>query len=104
MIGAIVPIWFRRDRVKAGVGAAAILLLTTLHVLAFGQDLDTLSFIMALFIPAVGTVNLVYAVGYMEHSHTQLALSTPFFLLMTGGLLAWRRVRICSASSPSGKS
>lgn len=52
MIGAVVPIWFRRDRVKAGWGAAAILFLTTLHVLAFGQDLDTLSFIMALFIPA----------------------------------------------------
>ena len=86
MIGAIVPIWFRRDRVKAGWGAAAILLLTTLHVLAFGQDLDTLSFIMALFIPAVGTVNLVYAVGYMEHSHTQWRFYA-FFLLMTGGLL-----------------
>ena len=86
MIGAIVPIWFRRDRVKAGWGAAAILFLTTLHVLAFGQDLDTLSFIMALFIPAIGTVNLVYAVGYMEHSHTQWRFYA-FFLLMTGGLL-----------------
>ena len=86
MIGAIVPIWFRRDRVKAGWGAAAILFLTTLHVLAFGQDLDTLSFIMALFIPAIGTVNLVYAVGYMEHSHTQWRFYA-FFLLMAGGLL-----------------
>ncbi|MFR1532300.1 MAG: complex I subunit 5 family protein [Bilophila wadsworthia] len=86
MIGAVVPIWFRRDRVKAGWGAAAILFLTTLHVLAFGQDLDTLSFIMALFIPAIGTVNLVYAVGYMEHSHTQWRFYA-FFLLMTGGLL-----------------
>ena len=57
MIGAVVPIWFRKDRVKAGWAAAAILFLTTLHVLAFGQDLDTLSFIMALFIPAIGTVN-----------------------------------------------
>ena len=86
MIGAVVPIWFRKDRVKAGWGAAAILFLTTLHVLAFGQDLDTLSFIMALFIPAIGTVNLVYAVGYMEHSHTQWRFYA-FFLLMTGGLL-----------------
>lgn len=71
---------------KAGWGASAILFLTTLHVLAFGQDLDTLSFIMALFIPAIGTVNLVYAVGYMEHSHTQWRFYA-FFLLMTGGLL-----------------
>lgn len=55
-------------------------------MLAFGQDLDTLSFIMALFIPAIGTVNLVYAVGYMEHSHTQWRFYA-FFLLMTGGLL-----------------
>ncbi len=86
MFGAIVPIWFRRDRVKAGWGAAAILLLTTLHVLAFGRDLDMLSYIMALFIPAIGTVNLVYAVGYMEHSHTQWRFYA-FFLLMTGGLL-----------------
>ena len=86
MFGAIVPIWFRRDRVKAGWGAAAILLLTTLHVLAFGRDLDMLSYIMALFIPAIGTVNLVYAVGYMEHSHTQWRFYA-FFLLMAGGLL-----------------
>ncbi len=86
MFGAIVPIWFRRDRAKAGWGAAAILLLTTLHVLAFGRDLDMLSYIMALFIPAIGTVNLVYAVGYMEHSHTQWRFYA-FFLLMTGGLL-----------------
>ena len=86
MIGAVVPIWFRKDRVKAGWGASAILFLTTLHVLAFGQDLDTLSFIMALFIPSIGTVNLVYAVGYMEHSHTQWRFYA-FFLLMTGGLL-----------------
>lgn len=86
MFGAIVPIWFRKDRVKAGWGAAAILFLTTLHVLAFGRDLDMLSYIMALFIPAIGTVNLVYAVGYMEHSHTQWRFYA-FFLLMTGGLL-----------------
>ncbi|WP_294513202.1 complex I subunit 5 family protein [uncultured Bilophila sp.] len=86
MFGAIVPIWFRKDRVKAGWGAAAILFLTTLHVLAFGRDLDMLSYVMALFIPAIGTVNLVYAVGYMEHSHTQWRFYA-FFLLMTGGLL-----------------
>ena len=86
MVGAVVPILFRRDRVKAGWGSAAILLLTTLHVIAFGQDLDMLSYIMALFIPAIGTVNLVYAVGYMEHSHTQWRFYA-FFLLMTGGLL-----------------
>ncbi|MFQ8888204.1 MAG: hypothetical protein ACLR7Z_07540 [Bilophila wadsworthia] len=58
---------------------------------------------MALFIPAIGTVNLVYAVGYMEHSHTQWRFYA-FFLLMTGGLLGVAAVRICSASSPSGKS
>lgn len=86
MIGAVVPLWFRHDRVKAGWGAAAILFLTTLHVIAFGQDLDMLSFIMALIVPAIGTVNLVYAVGYMEHSHTQWRFYA-FFLLMTGGLL-----------------
>lgn len=86
MIGAVVPVFFRKDRVKAGWGSAAVLLLTTLHVVAFGQDLDMLSYIMALFIPAVGVVNLVYAVGYMEHSHTQWRFYA-FFLLMTGGLL-----------------
>ncbi len=86
MLGAVVPLWFRHDRVKAGWGAAAILFLTTLHVIAFGQDLDMLSFIMALIVPAIGTVNLVYAVGYMEHSHTQWRFYA-FFLLMTGGLL-----------------
>ncbi len=86
MVGAVVPLWFRKDRVRAGWGAAFVLLLTTLHVLVYGQDLDTLSFIMAVFIPAIGTVNLVYAVGYMEHSHTQWRFYA-FFLLMTGGLL-----------------
>ena len=86
VFGAIVPLWFRRDRIKAGWGSALILLLTTLHVLVVGRDLDTLSYIMAVFIPAIGTVNLVYAVGYMEHSHTQWRFYA-FFLLMTGGLL-----------------
>ena len=86
MFGAIVPVWFRRDRIRAGYGSAAILFLTTLHVLAFGQDLDMLSYCMALIIPAIGTVNLLYAVGYMEHSHTQWRFYA-FFLLMTGGLL-----------------
>lgn len=86
MLGAIVPVCFRRDPARAGWGAAAILALTTVDVLLFGHELDTLSFIMALVIPAIGAMNLIYSVVYMEHSHTQWRFYT-FFLLMTGGLI-----------------
>ncbi|MEG1609886.1 MAG: proton-conducting transporter membrane subunit [Bilophila sp.] len=85
MVGALIPVFFRRDPVRAGWGSAAILALTTLHVLCFGQSLDTLSFWMAVIVPFMGALNLVYSVSYMEHSHTQWRFYT-FFLLMVGGL------------------
>lgn len=86
MIGAIIPFLLRKNRTQAGYAAAGILLVTTLLVLLFGRGLDTLSFIMAFIIPAIGAINMLYAVGYMDHSHTQWRFYC-FFLLMVGGLL-----------------
>lgn len=86
MVGALVPVFFRHDPARAGWGSAAILALTTLHVLFFGQSLDTLSFWMAVLIPFIGTLNMAYSVKYMEHSHTQWRFYA-FFMLMIGGLL-----------------
>ena len=86
MLGALLPVLLRADRVKAAWASALVLAVTALLVPLFGQHLDTLSFGMALIIPAVGALNLVYAVGYMEHSHTQWRFYA-FFLLMTAGLL-----------------
>lgn len=86
MVGALVPVFFRHDQARAGWGATAILALTTLDVLLFGQSLDTLSFWMAVLVSFIGTLNMAYSVKYMEHSHTQWRFYT-FFMLMIGGLL-----------------
>lgn len=86
MLGAALPAILRRDRQAAGYTAAAVLALSALLVLLFGRGLDTLSFAFALAVPVMGCLNLVYAVGYMEHGHTQWRFYT-FYLFMAGGLM-----------------
>lgn len=85
MIGALLPLFFRDDPRRAGWSAAGVLAVSALLVLLFGRDLDTLSFWMTFLVPSLGAVNMIYAVGYMAHSHTQWRFYA-FFLLMCGGL------------------
>ena len=86
VFGAIVPAFFYRDRKMAGWASVAVLLLTALLVVLFGRSLDTLSFCFALIVPLVGAVNMAYAVGYMEHSHSQWRFYCAF-TCMCGGLI-----------------
>lgn len=85
MIGALLPRFFRDDPRRAGWSAAGVLAASALLTLLFARHLDTLSFWMTFLVPALGAANAVYAVGYMEHSHTQWRFYS-FFLLMCGGL------------------
>ncbi|MDD2965875.1 MAG: proton-conducting transporter membrane subunit [Desulfovibrionaceae bacterium] len=81
-----IPAFFKNNRKLAGWSAVAILLLSAVLVLIFGKDLDTLSFCFALLVPLIGALNMVYAISYMDHSHTQWRFYTSF-LCMTGGLM-----------------
>ncbi|GFH62948.1 MAG: H+-translocating [NiFe] hydrogenase complex, transmembrane subunit CooM [Candidatus Desulfovibrio kirbyi] len=71
IFGALLPALFTKDRKKAGWSSVAVLLFTALLVLLFGRGMDMLSYCFALIVPLIGALNMAYAVGYMEHSHTQ---------------------------------
>lgn len=86
VFGAALPALFRRDRIKAGKASAGVLLLSALLVVVFGRQLDTLSFCFALLVPLLGALNMVYALGYMEHSHRQWRFYCAF-TCMCGGLM-----------------
>ena len=86
LIGAALPALLRHDRVIAGWSSVAVLLLTSVLVLFFGRNLDTLSFCFALIVPLIGALNMAYAIGYMEHSHTQWRFYSAF-CCMCGGLI-----------------
>lgn len=86
MLGAAVPFLLRRDRKAAGMATAIILAVAAAAVVVFGRGLDALSYAFALVVPVIGCLNMLYAVGYMEHSHTQWRFYT-FFLFMVGGLM-----------------
>ncbi len=86
IIGAVIPVFFRHDRRKAGWSSVAILAVTAVLALTCGTDLDNLSYAFAVIVPALGAVNMAYAVGYMEHSHTQWRFYC-IFTAMCGGLI-----------------
>ena len=86
MLGACVPILLRHDARLAAKATAGVLFAASLAVMLFGRDLDPLAYGMVLLAPLMGGLNMVYALGYMEHSHSQWRFYT-FFLLMTGGLM-----------------
>ncbi|MDR0816055.1 MAG: oxidoreductase [Desulfovibrio sp.] len=71
IFGALIPAFFSDNRKKAGWSSVAVLLATALLVTAFGRGMDTLSFCFAMIVPIIGALNMAYAVGYMDHSHTQ---------------------------------
>lgn len=85
LAGAIVPVLLRNNRKLAGQSSALLLALAAALVVAGRCDMDTLSFIFALAVTVIGCVNMVYSVGYMEHSHTQWRFYS-FFLCMCAGL------------------
>ncbi len=86
IFACFVPAFFKSDRKKAGWSAVAVLLLTALLVMVFGRELDTLSYCFALVVPLIGALNMVYAISYMDHSHTQWRFYCAF-LCMVGGLI-----------------
>lgn len=84
MLGALVPALFRNDPKKAGWAAVWVLLATAALVLVFGRYLDTLSYLFALLVPLIGALNMAYAVGYMDHSHTQWRFYGAFCCMCAG--------------------
>jgi formate hydrogenlyase subunit 3/multisubunit Na+/H+ antiporter MnhD subunit len=85
MFGAILPFIFRRDKVKAGRATALVLAVAAVLVFFDWGRLDTLSLLLAFIVTIVGCINMVYAIGYMDHSHTQWRFYC-FFLFMCAGL------------------
>lgn len=94
VFGALLPALFAGRRKPAGWTSVAVLLVTALLVALYGRDLDTLSFCFALIVPLIGALNMAYAVGYMEHSHSQWRFYCAF-TCMCGDLWAWRPASIC---------
>ncbi len=86
IIGAVIPAIFMRNSRMAGWASVAVLVVTTLLVISCGRDLDTLSYAFAIIVPALGALNMAYAVGYMSHSHTQWRFFCVF-TAMCGGLI-----------------
>lgn len=85
LCGAPLPLLLRRNPRLAGWSAAALLALAAGLVVLERPNLDALSFILALAVTAIGCLNMVYAVGYMAHSHSQWRFYS-FFLCMCAGL------------------
>ncbi|MDR2745027.1 MAG: oxidoreductase [Desulfovibrio sp.] len=86
IFGALIPAYYSAERKTAGWSSVGVLLLTAILVIVFGRDMDTLSFCFALIVPVVGAINMAYAVGYMEHSHTQWRFYAAF-TCMCGALV-----------------
>lgn len=86
VFGAVLPAIFCGRPRMAGWMSVGVLLVTALLVLAFGRDLDMLSFCFAMMVPLIGALNMAYAVGYMSHSHSQWRFYCAF-TCMCGGLV-----------------
>ena len=86
IIGAIIPAFFRYNRRMSGWASVAVLVVTCLLAIFYGGELDTLSQAFAIIVPALGALNMAYAIGYMEHSHTQWRFYC-IFTAMCGGLI-----------------
>ena len=86
VFGAILPALFYRSARQSGLCALFVLLATAVLVALLGRELDSLSFGFALLVPLVGALNVVYALGYMSHSHSQWRFYCAF-TAMCGGLV-----------------
>ncbi|MDL2314167.1 oxidoreductase [Desulfovibrio sp. OttesenSCG-928-C14] len=85
MAGGIVPGLLRKNKELAGKMTALVLGVAAVLVFMDWQNFDTLSLIFAIIITVIGCTSMVYAVGYMDHSHTQWRFYA-FFLFMCAGL------------------
>lgn len=86
VFGALAPAFFPHNERLAGLAALLVLLLTAGLVVAQGGYLDALSWGFALLVLLVGALNVVYALGYMSHSHSQWRFYCAF-TAMCGGLV-----------------
>ena len=86
VFGALAPAFFPHNERLAGLASLLVLLLTAGLVVAQGEYLDALSWGFALLVPLVGALNVVYALGYMSHSHSQWRFYCAF-TAMCGGLV-----------------
>ena len=86
IIGALIPALFMKNRRLSGWSSVCVLALTSIVALFAGDDLDHLSHAFAVLAPALGALNMAYAIGYMEHSHTQWRFYC-IFTAMCGGLV-----------------
>ncbi len=86
IIGAVLPAFFRYNRRMSGWVSVTVLIITCLLAVCYGTELDTLSYAFIIIVPALGALNMAYAVGYMEHSHTQWRFYC-IFTAMCGGLI-----------------
>jgi formate hydrogenlyase subunit 3/multisubunit Na+/H+ antiporter MnhD subunit len=84
-VGAAV-VWLvgRQSVAWAGRLAVAVLVVTLVAVLAQSGHYDRLSFWYALLVAAVGTLNMLYATGYLAHGHAQPRFYASFGLMMAG--------------------
>ncbi|ADG83796.1 proton-conducting transporter membrane subunit [Thermincola potens] len=87
MMGAFMAFALGKVSIKlGGWGAATAMLGAFVAVIYLNSHYDILSTSFALLIAFMGILNLVYSVGYMDHSHAQTRYYL-MFLLMIGGLL-----------------
>jgi formate hydrogenlyase subunit 3/multisubunit Na+/H+ antiporter MnhD subunit len=74
----------RTSVVWSGRLAVAVLVASLVAVLAQSGHYDRLSFCYAVLVLAVGTLNMLYATGYLAHSHAQPRFYAAFGLMMAG--------------------
>ncbi len=87
MIGALIVYFIGKYSIKlSGFSTVILLALTTIAIFWLMDSLDIFSYSFAFLIAFMGVLNLLYSVGYMNHSHSQNRFYM-FFLLMIGGLM-----------------
>ncbi len=87
IVGAVITfVVGKRMPHHAGLMATGVMALTLATVLMDAGRYDLLSWWFATLIAGVGVLNLCYAIGYMDHAHSQHRFFF-FFVFMIGGLL-----------------
>lgn len=87
MLGGLITYFLGKKSPKtAGTIAVATMTITFIAIAVQSGKLDVFSLSFALLIAFVGVLNLLYSIGYMDHSHSQ-SRYYMFFTMMIGGLL-----------------
>jgi formate hydrogenlyase subunit 3/multisubunit Na+/H+ antiporter MnhD subunit len=84
-VGAV-AVWLvgKRSATVAGVLAVAVTAASFAAVLLQAGRYDSLSFAFALLVSGVGTLNMLYATGYMAHEHNPGRFYAAFTLMIAG--------------------